>query len=122
MTKEEQFKELMLDEEFKTWYDTRPEAVKELFQKYPFPRYKMAANAPYTVNTPGTIVEVRSFRENGEVTVVVTPENLQEDAKANIKDILESKSNAAQYEELISKPVMVAINPIFLEEIPDSNE
>lgn len=54
------------------WLLTRPETVQSLAARCPPDTfYRVRPGAPYSLSSPGSICSVYSYREDGEVTVIV---------------------------------------------------
>ncbi len=56
---------------FEEWLATRPKSVQVLGHKYPPGWYRIKPGAPYGISTPGTVVRLYAYSEDGDVGVVV---------------------------------------------------
>lgn len=68
------------DPVFEEWIKTRPEVIQELAKKYPPGRYIIKEGAPYSITCSGSVVELFSYYEDGNVTVVLYPEDKRPEA------------------------------------------
>jgi len=118
-TKGEQLAENMKDPAYMSWYMSRPPAVKQLIIEYPYPFYKVKEGAPYGISAPGTVVILNSYRETGEVSVIVPPENLTEIAKAHIMRLTGGKEE--KYKEAITVSHLVVVEPQYLDPYEKGN-
>ena len=103
-------------QDWENWVASRPEKVKKLIAEFPPGEYVMLPGAPYGVSTPGTIVILRSYQENGEVSIIVPAENKTPKAIEH-ESYLGMMHNKTQEEiEKIHKSnIQVIIDPKYME-------
>lgn len=101
---------------FKEWLRTKPKVIQELGKKYPPSEYIIKKNAPYGISCEGTKVELCSYCENGNVTVVVMAKNKLQSAIEH-ETILAMKYNRTPEElkEINMLNIKVEIDPIWLD-------
>ena len=73
--------------EFKDWYKSRPKKIQEMIKAYPPGKYMVKKDAPYTITSPGCLVELASWNESGQVLAVVTKPTNQANDEALLKSI-----------------------------------
>ncbi len=109
-----------MDQETQEWYDSRPKMIQEMYDKWPPGTYRMKEDAPYGLTAPGIIVELFSYRESGEVTVVVLPENKTEKVITHEKVLgLKHGRTREEMAEIHKAPIRAAIDPQWLDTIPE---
>ncbi len=76
-----------MDKQFEDWLKTRPAIIQKMARAYPPGKYKIAEGAPYGYTCPGTIVDLVSYNEGGQIRVMVEPENVLPAAIEHAKGI-----------------------------------
>jgi len=109
----------MSDPSFKDWLATRPKAVQELAKKYPPGQYRIAEFAPYGISCAGTIVDLYSYTESGEVGVIVRSGNKLPSCLLHERCLAEEFGKNDPHHD---KNVLVHIDPIWMEPLPDDND
>lgn len=118
----DQFKLAELEKELENFIaEQKYDDVKELAKKYPYYyRYKIKPGAPYGVSCPGTEVEFYSYNRGGLMCVIVLPENRLPTANEHEKKIaFQHGLSHEKLKKIQSNPVMVQIDPIFLERLDE---
>lgn len=110
-----------METDFEKWLSTRPPIIQELAKKYPPGQYKIAENAPYKITCPGTIVSLFAYCENGEIRVVIEPENMLPAAIEHSNSILHPQGR--DHSELANDAISAHVDPQYLIPYnPTSNE
>lgn len=108
----------MTDEQtklYEQWFSERPPHVQEMIKKYPPGKYVVRQGAPYAISCPGTIVEIVSYGEDGEVGVTIKPENKLPEAIEHEKRLaLQHGTPPEKLKKLQESGVMVRIDPKYL--------
>lgn len=106
------FKKWFHEKEFASWIKTKPKQIQKLAAKYPPKRYKIKNGAPYGVSCGGSIVELDSYFENGNVGVIVLAEF------RTLESIFHEKLLSLQHgkdtSETRIKDIKCTIDPIWL--------
>jgi hypothetical protein len=117
-TPQQEFEERMKEPDFAEWYNNRPVKIQEMIKQYPFGTYKVKEGAPYAISCPGTIVEIVSYRENGEVKIIIPIINLQASAIVHIVQLPKGQDQLTkQFHDPLSKAITVDIDPRYLDPI-----
>lgn len=59
----------------KDWFNERPVFIQELIKKFPIGIYIIKEGAPYRLTFPGSKVIIRSYCEDGSVSVFLRAED-----------------------------------------------
>jgi hypothetical protein len=97
---------------FQQWLMTRPISVQRLAKKYPPGKYRIKTGAPYGISCPGTIVELYSYTEHGEVGVIVRAAEKLPQALVHERTLQEQHGNDSPFHD---KDFLVQINPKWME-------
>lgn len=102
------------EKDFQKWLSERPAIIQELGKKYPPNKsYIMKKDAPYGLSCGGTIVELYSYLENGNINVIVLAENKTPEGKEHERIL--SERFGKDYDEISKQNVQVEIDPIWME-------
>jgi len=101
-----------MSSEFEEWLSTRPKVIQELGAKYPPGEYKIAEGAPYGLTCPGTIVSIMSYNENGQIQVMVQPENILPAAIEHSNSILHPQGR--DHSEFTDRAIGAYVDPQYL--------
>lgn len=96
---------------FQQWLKSRPISIQRLAKKYPPGKYRIKIGAPYGVSCPGTVVEIHSYTEHGEVGVIVRAAEKLPQALAHERALQEQHGNDSPHHE---KDVLVHIDPTWM--------
>jgi hypothetical protein len=99
---------------FQQWLMTRPISVQRLAKKYPPGKYRIKTGAPYGISCPGTIVELHSYTEHGEVGVIVRAVEKLPHALVHERTLQEQHGNADPHH---GKDFLVHIDPTWMEPV-----
>ena len=69
-----------MDKEFEEWLKTKPAIIQELGKNYPPGKYIVKDGAPYSITCSGSVVHLFSYRESGEVSIVLYPKDKKPEA------------------------------------------
>ena len=98
------------------WYNTRPQIIKDLVDKYPPGWYVVKVGAPYGLTVEGTKVWLESYRESGEVGVIVNPEDKLEEGIIHEQMLgLEFNKTDEELYEIHKSAVKCHVDPVWLE-------
>lgn len=95
-----------------------PPQVQEVMKKYPPGDYIIKAGAPYGICCPGTVVETRSYAENGMISIIVWAENKLPQAIQHEKMLGKQEGKTdEEIQRFHEGNVMLYIDPIWLDYI-----
>lgn len=97
---------------FQQWLATRPASVQRLAKKYPPGKYRIKPGAPYGISCPGTIVELYSYTEHGEIGVIVRAADKLPQALVHERTLQERHGNDTPHHD---KDFLVHIDPAWME-------
>lgn len=103
----------MSDQIFNDWLATRPESIQKLAKKYPPGIYKMKDGAPYSISCGGTLVHLESYRESGEIGVVVMSKDKLPACTEHEKQLC--KQHGTNFEEAHALNIFLHVDPIHVE-------
>jgi len=106
-------------EERKTWtdwYNSRPQHIKDLVDKYPPGWYVVKVGAPYGVTCEGTKVWLVCYTDNGKVGVGVHAEDKQPEAIEHERRLgLEHGKTEEEIREIHGHNIKTHVDPFWLE-------
>ena len=113
-----------MSEDFENWLAARPEVIQKLARKYPPDiKYKIKEGAPYSISASGSIVELYSYIENGDVRVAVLAKYKTESAIEREKYLGKKHNHTeAEMEVIHGQDVLVEIDPKWLEPLTETNK
>ena len=91
-----------------------PKSVQELHSKYPAGKYRIKEGAPYGVSTAGTIVDLYSYTESGNVGVIVRAREKKPDALIHERMLQEEHGGK---DPMHDKDILVHIDPVWMEPV-----
>lgn len=98
-------------DEFEEWLKTRPESVQMLAADYPPGWYRIRDGAPYGISCPGTVVQLYSYTEDGQVGVVVHARHKRPEALAHEQMLAALYGTEPPHE----RNIWVCIDPCWME-------
>ncbi len=108
--------------EFETneeWLSSLPPTVQIIARSYPTGMYRIKEGAPYGITCPGSKVELISYNDNGEVSVLIKSKDLTTEGKAHLMALcIENKKD---FYQAIRRDHKVRVDPRYLERISDSD-
>lgn len=112
------------DKQFEEWLATKPEIIQQIGKKYPpYLKYKIKERAPYSISSAGSIVDLYSYLENGNVMVVVLAKYKTQNAIEHEKHLGEKyKHSDEAIKEFHGKDVLVEIDPQWLTPLNETSK
>lgn len=106
-----------IKETYIEWYNSRPEDIKALIDKYPPGLYEVIDGAPYTLSCSGQRVIIFGYRtgeypETCLVKVIIPHSLFCDEALENIRALCEKHNKS--FEEFKNKDIVVEVDPIYL--------
>lgn len=98
--------------EFEAWLASRPQIIQDLGKKYPPGEYQMSENAPYGITCPGTIVYLNGYSENGDVIVVLKPDNMRPEGIEHSNRLMHPQGR--DHSEIAKKAISAHVDPQYL--------
>lgn len=103
-------------ETFDKWLAERPQVVQEMATKYPPGKYSMKEGSPYAITNPGTVVELYSWLESGDVGIIVRAEDKSKDALEHENMLCLKHHKTEEETELIhNSSIRAHVDPEWLE-------
>lgn len=105
-----------MDKELQEWYDSKPQIIKDLYDRYPPGHYVIKAGAPYAISCPGTQVTVIGWSENGTIIIMLLAENKMKSALEHERKLCAQHGTDA--DKANSSNLKINIAPEWLEPLP----
>lgn len=106
------------NQEWKAWYNSRPQKVKDLIDKYPPGAYRIKEGAPYAISCSGTVVNVIGYNENNEVVVVILPFHKMPSAIEHEKALC--KKHNSDYEKIKDTATTTHVSADWIEPLKEN--
>lgn len=113
----------MKNKEFEDWLSSRPPKIQELAKKYPpHNKYIIKDGAPYSISCPGTVVEIISYSESGEIRVAVLAKDKTKDAIEHEKKLGKIHNRPQKVIDSFKQTnISVLIDPIWITPVFSTN-
>jgi len=101
---------------FNDWLATRPPSVQRVGKNYPaYLQYIVKQGAPYSISGPGTLVQIDSYTESGDVGVIVMAQQKTMAAIQREKELC--VEHGTKYADVKEANVKAWIDPKWIEPI-----
>lgn len=93
--------------------------IQEIARKYPyFIHYRVKSGAPYGITCEGSIVEIASYLEDGNVSVLLRAENKTQEAKVHESFVgAEHHKTKEEMQDIHEADVRTIVEPKWLEPV-----
>lgn len=101
---------------FKEWFNSRPDVIKNLIKSFPPARYQIKFGAPYSISCSGSVVTVIGYKESGDVVISLKAEDkLPRTIENQIIFCKRQNKTPEEIQHILKQDLTMTINPMWLQ-------